>query len=65
MPISLLKKTFMTCSITYFKKQELKKKKKKKKERETKILTYNDSIATWSRISIYAMSRCDYPIILD
>ena len=65
MPISLLKKTFMTCSITYFKKQELKKKKKKKKERETKILTYNDSIATWSRISIYAMSRCDDPIILD
>ena len=65
MPISLLKKTFMTCSITYFKKQELKKKNKKKKERETKILTYNDSIATWSRISIYAMSRCDDPIILD
>ena len=65
MPISLLKKTFMTFSITYFKKQELKKKKKKKKERETKILTYNDSIATWSRISIYAMSRCDDPIILD
>ena len=67
MPITLLKKTFMTCSITYFKKQELKKKKKKKKkkERETKILTYNDSIATWSRISIYAMSRCDDPIILD
>ena len=67
MPITLLKKTFMTCSITYFKKQELKKKEEEEeeKERETKILTYNDSIATWSRISIYAMSRCDDPIILD
>ena len=34
MPITLLRKTFMTCSITYFKKQELKKKKKKEEEEE-------------------------------
>ena len=32
MPITLLKKTFMTCSITYFKKQELKKKEEEEEE---------------------------------
>ena len=34
MPITLLRKTFMTCSITYFKKQELKKKKEEEEEEE-------------------------------
>ena len=34
MPITLLKKTFMTCSITYFKKQELKKKEEEEEEEE-------------------------------
>ena len=33
MPITLLKKTFMTCSITYFKKQELKKKEEEEEEK--------------------------------
>ena len=33
MPINLLKKTFMTCSITYFKKQELKKKEEEEEEK--------------------------------
>ena len=33
MPITLLKKTFMTCSITYFKKQELRKKEEEEEEK--------------------------------
>ena len=33
MPITLLKKTFMTCSITYFKKQELKKREEEEEEK--------------------------------
>ena len=33
MPITLLQKTFMTCSITYFKKQELKKKEEEEEEK--------------------------------
>ena len=33
MPITLLKKTFMTCSITYSKKQELKKKEEEEEEK--------------------------------
>ena len=36
MPVSLLKKTFMTCSITYFKKQELKKEEEEEKGKRNK-----------------------------
>ena len=40
MPITLLKKTFMTCSITYFKKQELKKKEEEEEKRKRNKNTY-------------------------
>ena len=64
MPITLLKKVSASLILKSRKKKE-RKKERRETETETKILTYNDSIGTWSRISIYTMSPCDDPIILE